>query len=67
VTIRGRPVGLLPGCPTSGGTITTASLLSTKTLIEGKVVILGGAVTNLDNGYAGGIVSAVQAAGVLIG
>ena len=60
----GRSVALaVPSRTTTTlGTLISASLFTTKTLVEGSPVILGGAVTNTSLNFLGGV---VIAAGVL--
>lgn len=66
VLIRGRAVALIGAGLTSIGPIVAATLVSTKTLIEGKPVILGGGLTTLATGYHSGPVFAVNAATVQV-
>lgn len=58
----GRSVALaLPSRTTTTlGTIISASLFSTKTIVEGSPVILGGAITNTSLNFLGGVVIAAS-------
>lgn len=67
VLIKGSPVLTVANGLTGGGPIVSSTLLSTKTLIAGSPVHLGGSVTNLGTGWTGGVLQATTAAGVLVG
>lgn len=67
VLIHSKPVLTLAVAQTAGGPIASATLFSTKTLVAGSPVILGGALTNLATGWLGGTIQASGAAGVLVG
>lgn len=59
---NGRSVMLLGQALTAGGPIATATLVSQKTLIEDKPVLLSGAVTTLQTGWLNGTLIGVNAA-----
>lgn len=67
VLIKGSPVLTVAQGITGGGPIASSTLVSTKTLIGGSPVHLGGSVTNLATGWLGGVLQAATAAGVLVG
>lgn len=67
VLIRGVPVLTVAQGNTGGGPIVSSTLVSTKTLIGGSPVHLGGSVANLATGWVGGVLQATTAAGVLVG
>mgnify|MGYP001583460257 CR=1 FL=1 len=67
VLIKGAPVLTVAQGLTGGGPIVSSTLVSTKTLIGGSPVHLGGSVTNLGTGWIGGVLQATVAAGVLVG
>lgn len=64
--INGRSVLLLGQALTTGGPIVSATLVSVVTLVEGRPVLLGGALTNLATGWVLGVLQATGAAGTLI-
>lgn len=64
--IHGRALMLYGQAGTSGGPIVAASLVSAKTLVENRPVLLSGAVTSLGTGWFGGILQGAGAVGVLL-
>jgi len=56
--IGGRSVMLVGQANTGGGPIISGTLTSTKVLIEGKPVYVGGAVTMLGTGWLQGVLQA---------
>lgn len=66
VFVKGQPVATLPGAITSLGPIVSSTLNTTKVLVKGSPVILGGSVTNCATGWSNGTVLALNAIGVLM-
>jgi hypothetical protein len=64
--IHGRSIMLLGQAVTAGGPIASASLFSTKTLVESRPVLLGGAVTFLGTGWVGGVLQSSGAVNVQV-
>ena len=54
VRIRSQSIMLLGQAVTTGGAINSASLVTNKVRVEGKPVLLAGAITNLETGWHGG-------------
>lgn len=64
--IHGRAIALLAQAVTAGGPIVSATLFSTKTLVEGRPVLLGGAVTILGTGWLNGTLQPAGAGNVQV-
>jgi hypothetical protein len=62
---NGKSVMLLGQALTGGGPIITATLFTTVTFVEGKPVLLGGAVTNLGTGWLAGVLQPAGAPNVI--
>jgi len=66
VFVRGASVCLFGSALTGGGPIVSGAPTTTKTLVEGKLVYLIGAVTNLGTGWFGGTLVGASAAPVFM-
>ena len=61
-----RSVMLLGQAFTGGGPISTATLISVQVFVEGKPILLGGAMTMLSTGWLFGVLQAVNAPNIQV-